>query len=37
MFAREVLIKSRKQIINQANKHRKEINYELELKMFLND
>ncbi len=24
-------------MINQINKHRKEVNYELELKMFLND
>ncbi len=24
-------------MINQINKHKKEINYELELKMFLND
>ncbi len=34
IFAREALTKSRKQMINQINK---EINYELELKMFLND
>ncbi len=36
IFAREALIKTRKQIINQANKHRKKINYKIESKMFLN-
>ncbi len=36
-FAREALIKTRKQMMNQANKHRKKINYEIELKMFLNE
>ncbi len=37
IFAREALIKTRKQMINQANKHRKKINYEIESKMFLNE
>ncbi len=36
IFAREALIKTRKQMVNQANKHRKKINYEIESKMFLN-
>ncbi len=36
-FARKALIKSRKQMINQINKHRKNINYEIELKIFLNE
>ena len=37
IFAREALIKTRKQMINQANKHRKKINYKIESKMFLNE
>jgi len=37
IFAREALIKTRKQMMNQANKHRKEINYKIESKMFLNE
>ncbi len=37
IFAREALIKTRKQIMNQANKHRKKINYKIESKMFLNE
>ncbi len=36
IFVREALIKTRKQMMNQANKHRKKINYEIESKMFLN-
>ncbi len=36
-FARKALIKSREQIINQANKHKKNVNYEIELKIFLNE
>ncbi len=36
-FARKALIKSRKQIMKQVNKHKKEVNYELELKIFLNE
>ncbi len=37
IFAHEALIKTRKQMMNQANKHRKKINYEIESKMFLNE
>ncbi len=37
IFAREALIKTRKQMMNQTNKHRKKINYEIESKMFLNE
>ncbi len=36
-FARESLVKTRKQMIQQANKHRKEVDYEIESKMFLNE
>jgi len=36
IFAREALIKTREQMMNQTNKHRKKINYEIESKMFLN-
>ncbi len=37
IFTREALIKTRKQMMNQANKHRKKINYKIESKMFLNE
>ena len=37
IFAREALIKTQKQMMKQANKHRKEINYKIESKMFLNE
>jgi len=37
IFAHEALIKTRKQMMKQANKHRKEINYKIESKMFLNE
>jgi len=37
IFAREALIKTREQMMNQANKHRKKVNYEIESKMFLNE
>ncbi len=37
IFAREVLIKTWEQMVNQANKHRKKINYKIESKMFLNE
>ncbi len=37
IFARETLIKTWKQMMNQANKHRKKVNYEIESKMFLNE
>ncbi len=36
IFTREALIKTRKQMMNQVNKHRKKINYKIESKMFLN-
>ncbi len=36
-FAREALIKTQEQMMNQANKHRIEINYKIESKMFLNE
>ncbi len=36
-FARESLVKTREQMIQQANKHRKKVNYEIESKMFLNE
>jgi len=35
-FARESLVKTREQMVQQANKHRKEVDYEVESKMFLN-
>jgi len=37
IFAREALIKTREQMMNQANKHRKKINYKIKSKMFLNE
>ncbi len=37
IFAREALIKTQKQMMKQVNKHRKEINYEIKSKMFLNE
>ena len=37
MFAHESLVKTRKQMIQQANKHRKEVDYEIESKMFLKE
>ncbi len=37
IFACEALIKTRKQMMNQANKHKKKINYKIESKMFLNE
>jgi len=37
IFAREALIKTWEQMMNQVNKHRKKVNYEIELKMFLNE
>ena len=36
-FVRETLVKTWKQIMKQANKHRKEINYEIESKIFLDE
>ncbi len=37
IFAREALIKTQEQMMNQANKYKKKINYKIELKMFLNE
>jgi len=37
IFAREALIRTQEQMMNQANKHRKKINYKIESKMFLNE
>ncbi len=37
IFACEALIKTWKQMMNQANKHRKKINYKIESRMFLNE
>ncbi len=36
-FARESLVKTRKQMMKQVNKHRKEVNYKIESKVFLNE
>ncbi len=36
-FARESLAKTREQMMKQVNKHRKEVDYEAESKMFLNE
>ncbi len=36
-FARESLAKTREQMMKQVNKHRKEVDYEVESKMFLNE
>ncbi len=37
IFAREALIKTWEQMMNQANKHRKKINYKFESRVFLNE
>ncbi len=37
IFAREALIKTREQMMNQTNKHKKKINYKIKSKMFLNE
>ncbi len=37
IFAHEALIKTRKQMMNQANKHRKKINYKIKSRVFLNE
>ncbi len=37
IFAHEALIKTWEQMMNQANKHRKKINYKIKSKMFLNE
>ncbi len=36
-FACESLVKTQEQMMKQVNKHRKEVNYEIESKMFLNE
>ncbi len=36
-FACESLVKTREQMMKQVNKHRKEVDYEVESKMFLNE
>ncbi len=36
-FARKSLVKTRKQMMKQVNKHRKEVDYNVESKMFLNE
>ncbi len=36
-FARESLAKTREQMMKQVNKHRKEVDYKIESKMFLNE
>ena len=36
-FAHESLVKTQKQMMKQVNKHRKEVNYKIESKMFLNE
>ncbi len=35
-FVRESLVKTRKQMMKQVNKHRKEVDYKIKSKMFLN-
>ncbi len=37
IFARKALIKTWEQMMNQANKHRKKVNYKIKSKMFLNE
>jgi len=36
-FARESLVKTQKQMMKQVNKHRKEVDYKVESKVFLNE
>ncbi len=36
-FASESLVKTREQMMKQVNKHRKEVDYKIESKMFLNE
>ncbi len=36
-FARESLVKTQEQTMKQVNKHRKEVDYEIKSKMFLNE
>ncbi len=37
IFAHEALIKTQEQMMNQANKYRKKVNYKIKSKMFLNE
>jgi len=36
-FARESLVKTREQMMKQVNKHKKEVDYKIKSKMFLNE
>ncbi len=36
-FARKLLVKTWEQMMKQVNKHKKEVDYEIKLKMFLNE
>jgi len=36
-FARKLLVKTQEQMMKQVNKHRKEVDYKIESKMFLNE
>ncbi len=36
-FARKLLVKTWKQMMKQVNKHKKEVDYKIESKMFLNE
>jgi len=36
-FAHKSLVKTQKQMMKQVNKHRKEVDYKIESKMFLNE
>ncbi len=36
-FAHESLVKTQKQMMKQVNKHKKEVDYKIESKMFLNE
>ncbi len=36
-FARESLVKTQEQMMKQVNKHRKEVDYKIESKIFLNE
>ena len=36
-FARESLVKTQEQMMKQVNKHRKEVDYKIKSKMFLNE
>ncbi len=36
-FACKLLVKTQEQMIKQVNKHKKEVDYKIESKMFLNE